>query len=167
VTFTGTPVTGPASPGEQVRRVPVVVVGGGQAGLAAAYYLRRAGLDFAILDAAQAPGGAWQHSWDSLRLFSPAGYSSLPGRPMPNQPGHDTPDAGHVVDYLTEYEKRYELPVHRPVKVQAVHDTDDGGGLLVHTDAGTWHTRTVISATGNWTRPFLPSVPGRGLFAGR
>ena len=60
-------------------------------------------------------GGAWQHTWDSLRLFSPAAYSSLPGRLMPAQPGEEYPDAGHVVDYLTDYEQRYELPVHRPV----------------------------------------------------
>ena len=60
----------------------VVVIGGGQAGLAVAYYLRRAGLDFVVLDAEERPGGAWRHTWDSLRLFSPAGYSSLPGWTM-------------------------------------------------------------------------------------
>ncbi|WP_424556244.1 ArsO family NAD(P)H-dependent flavin-containing monooxygenase [Streptacidiphilus pinicola] len=167
MTITGTPTT-PTAPHQTParRRVQVLVIGGGQAGLAAGYYLRRAGLDFAVLDNAEAPGGAWQDYWESLRLFSPAAYSSLPGRPMPNQPGHDAPDAAHVVDYLTEYEKRYELPVHRPVQVHAVHDTDDGG-LLVHTDDGTWHTRALISATGNWTRPFVPAVPGQQLFGGR
>ncbi|MFE7529690.1 ArsO family NAD(P)H-dependent flavin-containing monooxygenase [Kitasatospora sp. NPDC057542] len=144
----------------------VVVVGGGQAGLAAGYYLRRAGLDFAILDAAEAPGGAWQHYWESLRLFSPAAYSSLPGRPMPGQSGTDWPDADHVARYLAEYEKRYEFPVHRPVSVTEVTETC-GGGLLVHTDDGTWHTRALISATGSWTRPFVPAVPGRELFSGR
>ncbi|MGY0459285.1 ArsO family NAD(P)H-dependent flavin-containing monooxygenase [Kitasatospora sp. cg17-2] len=148
------------------RRVQVLVVGAGQAGLAAGYYLRRAGLDFAILDAAQAPGGAWQHYRESLRLFSPAAYSSLPGRPMPHQGGQDYPDAAHVVDYLTEYEKRYGLPVHRPVHVRAVEEAADGD-LLARTDDGTWHTRAVISATGSWSRPFVPAVPGRELFAGR
>ncbi|MFB7470674.1 ArsO family NAD(P)H-dependent flavin-containing monooxygenase [Kitasatospora sp. NPDC056184] len=148
------------------RSVQVLVIGGGQAGLAAGYYLRRAGLDFAILDSAQAPGGAWRHYWESLRLFSPAAYASLPGRPMPHQSGHDHPDAAHVVDYLTAYEKRYELPVHRPVHVRAVEDTGDGG-LLARTDDGTWHTRALISATGSWSRPFVPAVPGRKTFTGR
>ncbi|MFE2106146.1 ArsO family NAD(P)H-dependent flavin-containing monooxygenase [Kitasatospora sp. NPDC059463] len=148
------------------RAVQVLVIGGGQAGLAAGYHLRRAGLDFAILDTAPTPGGAWQHYWESLRLFSPAAYASLPGRPMPHQNGHDHPDAAHVVDYLTAYEKRYELPVHRPVRVRAVEDAGDGG-LLARTDDGTWHTRALISATGSWSRPFVPAVPGRELFTGR
>ncbi|GGU47315.1 hypothetical protein GCM10010274_39570 [Streptomyces lavendofoliae] len=60
-----------------------VVAGGGQAGLAAGHRLRRRGLDFIILDAAPAPGGAWQHLWDPLRLLSPAEHSS-PARRRPS-----------------------------------------------------------------------------------
>ena len=63
--------------------VDVAVIGGGQAGLATGYYLRRHELSFAILDAEGGPGGAWRHGWDSLMLFSPAQWSSLPGWPMP------------------------------------------------------------------------------------
>ncbi|MEV7242774.1 ArsO family NAD(P)H-dependent flavin-containing monooxygenase [Streptomyces sp. NPDC093248] len=147
------------------HRTQVVVIGGGQAGLAAGYHLRRLGLDFVILDAQTTPGGAWQHGWDSLRLFSPAAYSSLPGRLMPAQPGETYPDAQHVVDYLSDYEKRYELPVERPVRVLGVHR--DGGLLRVETDSGTWLARAVISATGTWWRPFLPAVPGQVAFKGR
>ncbi|MCX5527322.1 ArsO family NAD(P)H-dependent flavin-containing monooxygenase [Streptomyces bobili] len=143
----------------------VVVVGGGQAGLAAGYYLRRQGLDFVILDAQPTPGGAWQHAWDSLHLFSPAAYSSLPGRLMPPQEGEEYPAAGHVVAYLRDYEKRYELPVQRPVRVTGVHR--DGQLLRVETDSGTWRAQAVISATGTWWRPFLPATPGRPAFAGR
>ena len=85
-----------------IRSTQIVVVGGGRAGLAAGYHLRRLGLYFVILDAADEPGGDWQHAWESLHLFSPAPYSSLPGRPMPHQPCEVHPDAEHVVDYLTE-----------------------------------------------------------------
>ncbi|MFE7760563.1 ArsO family NAD(P)H-dependent flavin-containing monooxygenase [Streptomyces sp. NPDC057438] len=147
------------------RRADVVVIGGGQAGLAAGYHLRRLGIDFVVLDARPAPGGAWQHTWDSLRLFSPAAYSSLPGRLMPAQEGQTCPDAAHVVAYLVDYEKRYGLPVQHGVRVDAVHD--EGTLLRVGTDSGTWRARTVVSATGTWTRPFVPAVEGRREFAGR
>ncbi|MFJ2238106.1 ArsO family NAD(P)H-dependent flavin-containing monooxygenase [Streptomyces sp. NPDC087859] len=147
------------------RRTQVVVIGGGQSGLAAGYHLRRLGVDFVILDAQATAGGAWQHMWDSLHLFSPAGFSSLPGRLMPQQAGQEYPDAEHVVAYLRDYEKRYELPIERPVRVAGVHR--DGELLRVETDSGTWHARAVISATGTWWRPFLPAVPGRSHFQGR
>jgi putative flavoprotein involved in K+ transport len=143
----------------------VVVIGGGQAGLAAGYFLRRAKLDFVILDDQPEPGGAWRHYWDSLRLFSPAEYSPLPGWWMPRQPGEEFPTADHVVAYLAEYEQRYQLPVQRPVRVDGVHDA--GAWLAVDTDRGTWRARTVISATGTWSQPHLPSYPGSEDFAGQ
>ncbi|MGW0534190.1 ArsO family NAD(P)H-dependent flavin-containing monooxygenase [Streptomyces sp. NPDC003032] len=145
--------------------VDVVVIGGGQAGLAAGYHLRRQGVDFVILDAQSTPGGAWQHAWDSLHLFSPAAFSSLPGRPMPVQVGEVYPGARHVVEYLAAYEQRYHLPVVRPVRVRGMHR--DGAFLRVESDSGTWRAQAVISATGTWWRPFLPAVPGRADFAGR
>lgn len=142
------------------RLVDVLVIGGGQAGLAAGYYLRRAGADFAIIDAQDRPGGAWPHVWPSLRLFSPAQYSSLPGRMMPVPPDGGYPSAADTVAYLTDYERRYDLPVVRSVTARAVRR--DGGRLLVDTGAGaeTWHARTVISATGTWWRPYVPYCPG-------
>ncbi|MET9227791.1 ArsO family NAD(P)H-dependent flavin-containing monooxygenase [Lentzea sp. NPDC003310] len=140
----------------------VVVVGGGQAGLAAAFHLRRAGLSHVVLDAQPMPGGAWPHGWNSLRLFSVARHSSLPGWPMPAFPD-GYPTAQHVVDYLTAYEKRYDVPVHRPAVVRSVSRAGDE--LVVHTDSGDWTARHVISATGTWWRPFRPlmDLPGRQL----
>lgn len=146
------------------RLTDVVVIGGGQAGLAAGYYLRRKKMDFVILDAQATPGGAWQHTWDSLHLFSPAAFSSLPGRLMPGRPGQEYPDARHVVEYLSDYEQRYDLPVHRPVHVRQVRR--EGERLRVETDSDTWSARAVVSATGTWWRPFLPATPGRDVFAG-
>jgi len=147
----------------------VVIIGGGQAGLATGFYLRRAGLtpgkDFVILDTAGEPGGAWARMWPTLRTFSPTQYSSLPGWMMPPW----TADAGyplasHVVDYLTQYEERYQLAVRRPVHVQSV-ERGAPGQLLVRTDDGDWTADHVVSATGTWSRPFVPHYPGR--FAGR
>ncbi|KAB7647458.1 ArsO family NAD(P)H-dependent flavin-containing monooxygenase [Polymorphobacter fuscus] len=143
----------------------VIVIGGGQAGLATGYYLRRAGLDFVILDAEAAAGGAWRHAWDSLRLFSPAGYSSMPGWPMParTEPGY--PSRDDVIDYLTRYEARYDLPVRRPVLVSNV--ARDGDRLHAETDQGEFRSRAVVSATGTWSTPFIPDYPGRDLFRGQ
>ncbi|MFH5924425.1 ArsO family NAD(P)H-dependent flavin-containing monooxygenase [Roseomonas xinghualingensis] len=142
----------------------VVVIGGGQSGLAAGYFLRRNGLDFWILDANDRPGGAWPGAWDSLRLFSPAQMSSLPGWPMP--PSEDGyPNRDHVVDYLSRYEQRYGLPIRRPVRVRAVESAGDR--LAVRTDRGTWLASAVISATGGASRPFIPDYPGREGFRGR
>jgi putative flavoprotein involved in K+ transport len=156
--------------------VDVLVIGGGQAGLAAGFYLHRLARDaargrggpapsFAILDANERPGGAWQYYWDSLELFSPAAYSSLPGFRMPPWDGEGNPSAEHVESYLRTYEHRYELPVHRPVTVRAVEDHPDGG-YLTRTDRGTWASRVVINATGSWRRPFVPRMPGVEEFAG-
>ena len=90
--------------------VDIVVIGGGQAALATAYFLRRTALSFVLLDAKDAPGGAWRHAWRSQRLFSPATWSSIAGRQMPSKqsgyPAHDD-----VIDYLTEYEQHYRLSV--------------------------------------------------------
>ena len=146
-----------------MNRVDVVVVGGGQAALATAYFLRRAGIAFAILDDQPSPGGAWQHGWDSLHLFSPAQWSSLPGWLMPPSPD-PYPSREHVVRYLSEYERRYQFEVHRPVRVESVSPTSDG--LLVVTNRGEWLTHAVVSATGTWRHPYVPHYPGTELFAG-
>ncbi len=144
----------------------VLVVGGGQAGLAAGYFLRRSGLSFAILDAGEAAGGAWRHAWESLTLFSPAQWSSLPGWPMPVPPGGGYPPRDAVIAYLASYEARYALPVRRPVRVAAIRAAGDA--LRVEAADGTaWAARAVISATGTWAHPFIPDIPGRGSFAGR
>lgn len=158
----------------------VVVIGGGQAGLAAAFYLRRAGLSYVVLDAAPSAGGAWRHTWDSLRLFSPAEYSSLPGWPMPRTEDGN-PDAAHVIDYLQRYEERYDIPVERSVHVTGVReggegfvvtgvdaaDDDGDGDGDGDGDSRTWRAPVVVSATGTWSRPFVPAFDGRATFLGR
>jgi putative flavoprotein involved in K+ transport len=165
-----------AGAGDPVRTdVEVAVVGGGQAGLATAFHLRRLGLepgkDFLVLDAEAKPGGAWQHMWEGLRLFSPSTYSSLPGWMMPawDDAAHGFPPREHVVDYLTRYEERYGLGVRRPHRVTAVTraDGDPDGPLLVEAPGLTVAARQVVSATGTWSRPFWPAYPGARGFRGR
>jgi putative flavoprotein involved in K+ transport len=87
-----------------------VIIGGGQAGLAVGYHLARRGRQFVILDANQRVGEAWRRRWDSLRLFTPARYSGLPGMPFPAPPW-TYPTKDQVADYLEASAARFELPV--------------------------------------------------------
>jgi cation diffusion facilitator CzcD-associated flavoprotein CzcO len=128
------------------------------------YYLRRAGLTFELLDDQPAPGGAWPRGWASLRLFSPADANSLPGWLMPRPADQGFPARDAVIDYLTQYEQRYALPVRRPVRVTTVRRS--GRGFAVQTDAGMWQARAVVCATGSWSNPFIPTYRGQADFGG-
>lgn len=144
------------------RRADVVIVGAGQSALAVAYFLKRTDLKVILLDAGPAPGGAWLHGWDSLRLFSPAQWSSLPGWPMPPTQGYPTRD--QVIDYLARYEQRYGFTVERPVVVASIRREESG--FLIDSDKGAWQAKAVISATGTWSAPFIPPYEGQHLYRG-
>lgn len=134
-----------------------IIIGGGQSGLATAFYLMRAGVDVLVLDDQDRPGGAWLHTWPSLTLFSTAAASNLPGMMMPSFPGF--PPAEHVVEYLEKYEDRYDVPVERPVHIVTV--TKDGTGYdLEDREGRKWRATSVIAATGTWSSPFIPHYPG-------
>jgi cation diffusion facilitator CzcD-associated flavoprotein CzcO len=151
------------------RVVDVVVIGAGQAGLSTAWALARQGFrpatDFVVLDADDAPGGAWQHRWPSLTVGTTHRVHALPG--LPFRPETDSLRAAEVVPaYFAEYERAFDLPIHRPVRVTSVSRADDDR-FLVSTDSGDWTARAVVNATGTWTRPFVPRYPGQELFRGR
>lgn len=139
-----------------------VVIGAGQAGLSASYHLRRRGLDHVVLDGNDAPGGAWQHRWDSLTMADVHGLADLPDGPAP---GRSTDRANEVVPaWFAAYEREHDLPVVRPVRVDRV--TSEGELLVVHAGDRRWYARTIVNATGTWTRPFVPHYPGIETFAG-
>lgn len=141
----------------------VIVIGGGQSALAVAYYLKRTGLNYLLLDQETAPGGAWQYTWRSLSLFSPAQWSSLPGVIMPG--GQDYyPNRQETITYLQQYEDRYKFPVMRPVKVSGVSRED--GVFKLDTTRGVFRTRVVVSATGSYAHPYIPDITGMDGYKG-
>ncbi|WP_256663745.1 ArsO family NAD(P)H-dependent flavin-containing monooxygenase [Pseudomonas sp. gcc21] len=146
------------------KTLDVLVIGAGQSALATAYFLRRAQLDYVVLDEQPQPGGAWLHAWDSLRLFSPTTWSSIAGWQMPTA-ADDYPHRDAVIDYLRRYEQRYQFPILRPVHVDSV--IREGDCLRVRAGTDSWLTRAVVSATGTWSRPYIPQYPGAEDFTGQ
>jgi putative flavoprotein involved in K+ transport len=145
-------------------RVETIVIGAGQAGLAAGYRLQRAGAPFVILEASDEPGGSWPHYYDSLRLFSPARFSSLPGMPFPGDPER-YPARDEVVAYLRSYAVRFQLPVVAGARVETV--VRDGELFHVRTvDGRSYQSDSLIGATGAFHRPHLPQLPGQEQFGG-
>lgn len=148
---------------KEVKQFDVIVIGGGQSGLAVGYYLRRTNLSFIILDNEKEAGGAWQHSWKSLRLFSPAQWSSLPGIIMKG--GADYyPTRDEAIEYIKEYEHKYDLPVKRPVEVVNVKGGTDGFSL--ETSDGIYLAKALVSSTGSFNNPFIPEIPCMKDFQG-
>ena len=139
----------------------VIVIGGGQAGLAMGHCLADRGQDFVILDAAARVGDAWRSRWRSLTLFTPARYDSLPGLPFPAEPDH-FPGRAEVADYLERYARTFQLPVHNGSVVHAVRALPGGGGFEVETAQAHHHARQVVIATGPFQKPKVP-VMAAGL----
>lgn len=161
------------------RTPTVVVIGAGQAGLSAGHHLQRAGFasaletpealrSFVIFDANAAPGGAWQHRWQSLRMETVNGIFDLPGFPKPPLDPQE-PSRQAVPRYFADFEATRNLPILRPVRVNLVQRGGAPGehGFLISTDRGQWEAQAIINATGTWNNPLQPEYPGQETFQGR
>jgi putative flavoprotein involved in K+ transport len=142
-----------SSDGGDRERYDVIVIGGGQAGLAIGYYLRRQGRRFAILEAADAVGTAWRGRWDSLVLFTPRRYSALPGLIFRGDPDA-YPTRDEVVAYLEEYARKFELPVHFDSRVRSLRQHDRG--FVVQVGDRGFEADQVVVATGPFQVPRIP-----------
>jgi putative flavoprotein involved in K+ transport len=139
------------------RRLDTVVVGGGQAGLAMGYHLAAQHRHFVILDAAARVGTAWRDRWDSLRLFTPAFHSGLPGMPFP-APGRSFPTKDQTADYLEAYAERFRLPIRLGRRVQSLVRHD--GSYVLRAGHERYTARQVVVATGPYHHPHIPSFAG-------
>ena len=136
------------------ERIDTVVIGAGQAGLSAGYHLSRLGLPFVILDADARIGDHWRDRYDSLKLYSPAKYDSLPGMKFP-APASRWPTGREMGDYLEAYAARFQLPVRSGTRVERVEPV--GGGFVVSTvGGGLIAARQVVVATGPFRQPHVP-----------
>ena len=142
----------------RVERFGTIVVGAGQAGLSAGYHLQQHDLDFVIVDAQRRIGDVWRNRWDSLRLFTPAKYSGLPGMPFPAHPAH-LPDKDEVADYMERYADRFDLPVRSSTRAESL--AHDGERWILRTDHGTLEADNVVVATGPFQRPNVPALAAR------
>jgi len=138
-------------------RTDTLVIGGGQAGLAVGYHLSRAGVPFLIVDANQRTGDSWRHRWDSLRLFTPNRFNSLPGLRIPGEDwGFPTKD--ELADYLESYALHFELPIRHGVKVDRL--TRQDGAFLTTAGDLEVHADRVVVAMASYQKPRLPEFAG-------
>lgn len=140
---------------EDLATADVVVVGGGQAGLATGYELGRRGVQYQILESRSRIGDQWRERWDSLRLFTPARYSHLAGMPLP-VPGGEFPTKDQFADYLESYAGRFDLPVRTGVTVTGLSVVE--GGFQLATSAGPLRAARVVVANGGHATPRIPAV---------
>lgn len=133
----------------------VAIIGAGQAGLAAGYYLRRAGVDVELFEAAEEAGASWSRRWDSLRLFTPARFDALPGSPFPGDPWR-YPTKDEVAEYVRNFAAESRLPVR--YRSEVIRLEGEAGTFRLHLSTGeTVHAARVVVATGAFGRPRIPS----------
>ena len=144
------------------ERIDTLVIGGGQAGLAVGYHLSMARVPFLIVDANERTGDSWRRRWDSLKLFTPNRFNSLPGLRIPGEDwGFPTKD--ELADYLESYAVHFELPIRHGVKVD--HLTREDGAFLAIADDREFHANRVVVAMASYQMPRVPEFAA-GLDSG-
>ncbi|UDF04036.1 NAD(P)/FAD-dependent oxidoreductase [Asticcacaulis sp. AND118] len=135
----------------------VIVLGAGQSGLSAGYYLQQAGLDFIILDRSRRIGDAWRFRYESLTLFTPRAFNGLPGLAMPGDPD-GRPDRLEFADFLEDYATHFALPVQLGVRVDKIQRDAEGHFELTLSNQSTMRARSVILAYGTYPAASVPAM---------
>jgi putative flavoprotein involved in K+ transport len=146
--------------------IDVVVIGAGQSGLTAARTLRTHGISPVVLEAGPEPAGSWPRYYDSLALFSPARFSTVPGQDFPGDPDH-YPHRDEVVEYLRHYAATLGAEIRTNTGVTEIHTHPESGFAVHTTTGGTLHTAGIVAATGSFGNPNLPALPGEDQYTGR
>jgi putative flavoprotein involved in K+ transport len=157
IALTSSPDAAQAAPRQlETTVLDVLVIGGGQAGLATAYHLRSTRLRFEVLERNGRIGDSWRARYDSLSLFTPRAYSALPGMPLDGDPdGYATKD--EVADYLERYAIRFALPVRLGADVRRLERVD-GGFRATLGGGATIEARAIVIASGAYQLPAIPHV---------
>ncbi|MES1048793.1 oxidoreductase [Bacillus thuringiensis] len=135
--------------------IDLIIIGAGQAGLTMGYYLKQEGYNFLLLEAGKQVGNSWRNRYDSLQLFTPRSYSSLPGMALIGEK-NEFPYKDEIATYLEEYARHFQLPVKLQTEVLKIKKEKEIFEL--HTPTEVLQTKKVIIASGGFQQPFIPSV---------
>jgi putative flavoprotein involved in K+ transport len=138
------------------ERLEVAVIGGSQAGLTMGYYLAQQGRRFVIFERSDSVAPAWRERWDSLKLFTPRGYSALPGLPFPGDPD-DYPTRDEVIPYLEQYAETFDLPIEFNSDVRRLSHAE-GDRFALDVDGRRVTADQVVVATGPFQTPYIPKL---------
>ncbi len=135
----------------------VLVIGAGPAGLASAYYLERAGISYTVVDRADHVASTWSNLYPTLRLNTASFVTHLPGRRLPLRYGYYA-TGRQLYEYLRRYSDDHQFNIVLQVEVYRV--APEGGRWRVETNRGVYHFDAVIVATGRFSNPYIPDIPG-------
>ncbi|MBE7188619.1 MSMEG_0569 family flavin-dependent oxidoreductase [Jatrophihabitans endophyticus] len=141
-------------------RLPVVVVGGGQAGLSVSWYLKHAGVEHVVLERDTLMHNWGDARWDSFCLVTPNAQCRLPGYPYDGSDPQGFMVGKEIQEYLAGFAASFSPPAREGVQVTSVRSVDDGG-FRVETTSGTYLAGQVVVATGGYHTPAVPRLGER------
>jgi putative flavoprotein involved in K+ transport len=140
------------------EQVEVVIIGGGQAGLALSYYLTQQGRTHLVLEQGRVGETWWSGRWDSFTLNTPNWMTQLPGFPYQGDDPNGFLPREDIVAYLEQYAASFRAPLQCGVRVTAVRQQPGGDGYLVEAEEITVKARNVVLATGAYPKSKLPTA---------